>query len=1172
MNKLSVTSLNTRGFGNLKKRRDVLDKIWFNQFTKIDILFLQETHSAPQDEISWKKQFQTSYLYFSHDTTSAGGLLIAIKQHLPFVLSHLIVHQHYILLHCTIADEDYVFVNVHNRIPISKRYRYKITQWLDNIWENVQNYPTPRILLGGDFNLCIDDDGSVLSKIPASKILREFISETEMIDCWRLLNPDSVRYTRHGIARNKQHTGSCIDYLFVSPLLVNYLDTADIGLAYQSDHSPVNISFLMNRNPKGKGLFRFPDFLVEDDKFAEMLINMIEEILRLSHEQVPEEHRPSPSLLWDTVKAAIRGRTIEYLSQGSRKRRNYRSLALEVNELQVIIDEWIANDGPLDDILQELSTKHEQLDSAYTALNKRKKQLNIKRSQIFSNTCSKYFFCKVKGIPGSLRHLFSNEDVLVSTDNEILEVCREFYDNLYTPLNAPACKLSNYSTPPEGCYLTDEERTMLSSEITKEDLQFALKSMKLGKSPGVDGLTVAFYRQFWPVIGDLVFNSIMHAQKEGHFTIEQRRGIIKLLPKPRRDPRYIKNIRPITLLNVDYKLFTKVLGDRVKNVLPSLIHTDQNGFVQNRYLGNNVLDVYSLVALAEDSHDDNFTLLSLDIEKAFDSVNWDFIRATLWAFGFPEEFIDWVFLTQQDAYVNILNNGHISERIKLNRGLAQGCCLSPFLFILAIEGLASTIRADERIPGIAAAYDTKKVALVADDSLLSFIGSTTVIQRVKTILDHFSLVSGLKLNYDKSTLIALGPRVPSWFEDDCVSEFRKVHISEGFTYLGLMVSNDRNQMVTANFGVDPNIVDTIMDSRSPRHTSLSGRILQINQLVVSTFVYRFQLLPSPPLPQFTQITRSCFEYIWDHGRHRLNRNIMYQSKKTGGFGLVNVMAKNQSLKFAWFNRLLSESVNFQFWAIHLYHCFIMPIQDVLNCNLQPSSLHLLCKSHLPWFWTDVFTLWFKTFFVTRKCITEADKRRVPILSIMFNSAVTLDATCYSMEMYNFLAENNLLLMKDFVSNYDHIFQIVSVFDSQLPKKLCKLKNGISDNWLAILTEQLNQDNYISPCRVSDRLVAGLLPPKAFMEMLIPKVDESSILSKWETDLECTIEDFLWTKICKKANLMFDSYLRDFIFNFYKELFITIKKSPLIGLHNPLYVLSVISMMKLIYTCFGNVFT
>ena len=79
MNKLSVTSLNTRGFGNFKKCHDVLDKIWFNQFTKIDILFLQETHSTPKDKISWKKQFQTRYLYFSHDTTSAGGLLICDK-------------------------------------------------------------------------------------------------------------------------------------------------------------------------------------------------------------------------------------------------------------------------------------------------------------------------------------------------------------------------------------------------------------------------------------------------------------------------------------------------------------------------------------------------------------------------------------------------------------------------------------------------------------------------------------------------------------------------------------------------------------------------------------------------------------------------------------------------------------------------------------------------------------------------------------------------------------------------------------------------------------------------------------------------------------------------------------------------------------------------------------
>ena len=133
-------------------------------------------------------------------------------------------------------------------------------------------------------------------------------------------------------------------------------------------------------------------------------------------------------------------------------------------------------------------------------------------------------------------------------------------------------------------------------------------------------MTVAFYLRFWPVIGDLVFESIAYAQEVRMFTSFQRMGVLKLLPKPCKDPRFITNLCPITLLNLDYKLFTKTLADRIKIVLPTLLHADQNGFVKGRFMGNNILDIYALMVMVEELDTDDMVLLLLDIHKAFDSV------------------------------------------------------------------------------------------------------------------------------------------------------------------------------------------------------------------------------------------------------------------------------------------------------------------------------------------------------------------------------------------------------------------------------------------------------------------------------------------------------------------------------------------------------------------------
>ena len=102
------------------------------------------------------------------------------------------------------------------------------------------------------------------------------------------------------------------------------------------------------------------------------------------------------------------------------------------------------------------------------------------------------------------------------------------------------------------------------------------------------------------------------------------------------------------------------------------------------------MDVYSIIAQAEDNQEEAI-LLMLDVEKAFDSVSWSYLLKVLDRFNFPDSFIEWVKLLYKGKELRVINNGHISPVIKPTRSLAQGCGLSPLLFVLVIETLALSI-------------------------------------------------------------------------------------------------------------------------------------------------------------------------------------------------------------------------------------------------------------------------------------------------------------------------------------------------------------------------------------------------------------------------------------------------------------------------------------------------
>ena len=159
-----------------------------------------------------------------------------------------------------------------------------------------------------------------------------------------------------------------------------------------------------------------------------------------------------------------------------------------------------------------------------------------------------------------------------------------------------------------------------------------------------------------------ILNSLNYGYKTGTLSITQKQGIITCLPKPNKSPFYLKNWRPISLLNVIYKLASSVIASRLKNDLHKLIHEDQKGFIAGRFIGENIRLIYDILFETKQQEIPGL-LLSVDFQQAFDPVSWKFIAKTLDYFNFGPSFKKWIKTFQNGSESCILQNGHMSDYV-----------------------------------------------------------------------------------------------------------------------------------------------------------------------------------------------------------------------------------------------------------------------------------------------------------------------------------------------------------------------------------------------------------------------------------------------------------------------------------------------------------------------------
>ena len=302
-----------------------------------------------------------------------------------------------------------------------------------------------------------------------------------------------------------------------------------------------------------------------------------------------------------------------------------------------------------------------------------------------------------------------------------MDTAVDFYQGLFTSSN-----LNNFDTILEQILqvVTKEMNLELMREFVALEVKMALKQMAPLKSPGPDGMPPMFYQNYWSLVGNDVTDAILMYLNTGTFPPSLGHSFITLIPKVK-SPEYISQYRPISLSNVLYRVYSKVLANRLKKLLPNIVSEQQSAFMTDCLISDNIMVAFETLHYIRNHSTGSigFMALKLDMSKTYDRVAWRYMEKLMKRMGFCEAWVKLMMGCISTATYSILINGEPQGNIVPTRGLHQGDPLSPYLFLLCTEGFHGLLKKFENlgdIKGISISHNGPKLIhlLFADDSFI----------------------------------------------------------------------------------------------------------------------------------------------------------------------------------------------------------------------------------------------------------------------------------------------------------------------------------------------------------------------------------------------------------------------------------------------------------------------
>ena len=355
-----------------------------------------------------------------------------------------------------------------------------------------------------------------------------------------------------------------------------------------------------------------------------------------------------------------------------------------------------------------------------------------------------------------------------------------------------------------------------------------------------------------------------------------------LIPKPGKSTD-IRNWRPISLLNCDYKILAKTITFRLLPFLENYISQTQQAAIKGRQLHNVLLNIKSAIDYVNDiSHP--LALLQLDFAKGFDNVSHKFILSPMRHINLPPALIQWTTILLQDISAKILVNHTLTDRIPITTGIRQGCPLSMLLFSIATDVLSKKISSSSSIKGLSLGSASIKLQQYADDTIL-FLTDQSEVNPALQLIQDFSSHANLRINRKKTTILSNNKHL----SDEIKKHLPEAKYPNEAKILGIRFSLIFSTL-KQNWSRLTGIIKGVADSHKHCNISMHGKLLLIKTLLLPHITFTAKVFQCPRNTQIS-VSKILHKFLWSPSYFEpISRITLSKIPQHGGIGMPSSSA------------------------------------------------------------------------------------------------------------------------------------------------------------------------------------------------------------------------------------------------------------------------------------------